>query len=274
MNWTHVILAGYIGAVIAVVVGFARKKGWIGKVAALVIAAVAIVAWNIIDVKYLIPRDGKASMQAQVSQMDEAFNKMPVYQVMKEHQPALFESVRQRSLTMHKEGKTEQEIIDAIQPQILAFQMKQLQNAADANVVAYMQINMQQTAMVQKASDDECFRFLFPAVKGGINAVRIIPREVTMRRMEVDADMLRSAFGPDKHTVTAEEREQAQRDIQPIVQQLVKQYGQDIQLMEDPRQAIGKEAVACNLVQDLWRNVMLLPPQKAAAIIRLSVEGQ
>ncbi len=274
MNWTHVILAGYIGAVIAAVVGVARRKGWIGKVAALVIAAVAIVAWNIIDVKYLIPRDSKTRMQTQASQIDEAFNKMPVYQVMKEHQPALFESVRQQALTMHKEGKMEQEIIDAIQPQILEFQMKQLQNAADANVVAYMQINMQQTAMVQKASDDECFRFLFPAVKGGINAVRIIPREVTMRRMEVDAEMLRSAFGPDKHTVTAEEREQAQRDVQPIVQQLVKQYGQDIQLMADPHKAVGKEAVACNLVQDLWRNVMLLPPQKAAAIIRLSVEAQ
>ena len=274
MNWTHVILAGYIGAVIAAVVGVARRKGWIGKVAALVITVVAIVAWNIIDVKYLIPRDSKTRMQTQASQIDEAFNKMPVYQVMKEHQPTLFESVRQQALTMHKEGKMEQEIIDAIQPQILEFQMKQLQNAADANVVAYMQINMQQTAMVQKASDDECFRFLFPAVKGGINAVRIIPREVTMRRMEVDAEMLRSAFGPDKHTVTAEEREQAQRDVQPIVQQLVKQYGQDIQLMADPHKAVGKEAVACNLVQDLWRNVMLLPPQKAAAIIRLSVEAQ
>lgn len=274
MNWTHVILAGYIGAVIAAVVGAARRKGWIGKASAVVIAAVAIVAWNIIDVKYLIPRDGRASMQTQIGQMDEAFSKMPVYQVMKEHRPALFESVRQTALTMYKEGKTEQEVIDAIQPQILEFQMKQLQNAADANVVAYMQINMQQTAMVQKAGDDECFRFLFPAVKGGINAVRIIPRDVTMRRMEVDAEMLRSAFGPDKHTVTAAEREQAQRDIQPIVQQLVKKYGQDIQLMAEPQKAVGKEAMACNLVQDLWRNVMLLPPQKAAAIIRLSVETQ
>lgn len=274
MNWTHVILAGYIGAVIAAVVGVARKKGWIGKAAALVIAAVAILAWNIIDVKYLIPRDGKTATQAQISQLDKAFNKMPVYQVMKEHQPALFASVRQQALTMYKEGKSEQQIIDAIQPQILGFQIKQLQNASDANVVAYMRINMQQTAMVQKASDEECFRFLFPAVKGGVNAARIIPREVSLRRMEVDAEMLRSAFGPDKHTVTSEEREQARQDIQPIAQQLVKQYGQDIQLMADPHKAVGKEAVACNLVQDLWRNVMLLPSQKAAAIIRLSLEEQ
>ena len=33
MNWAHVLLAGYIGAVIAIIVGVFRKKGWIGKVA-------------------------------------------------------------------------------------------------------------------------------------------------------------------------------------------------------------------------------------------------
>lgn len=274
MNWTHVVLAGYVGAVIAVVIGVGRKKGWNGKVAAVVIAVIAAVTWNIINVKYLIPRDSKKVMARQIKQLDETFDQMPVYQVMKEHQPDLFASVRQQAVTMHQQGNTEQQIIDAIQPQILEFQMKQLQNATDVNVVAYMQINMQQTAIVQKVSDEDCFRFLFPAVKGGVNAMKIIPQDVTRRRMEVDGAMLRSAFGPERHTVTPEERQQAQSDIQPIVQQLVKQYGQNVQLMADPHKAVGKEAVACNLVQDLWRNVMLLPPQKAAAIIRLSLEGQ
>ena len=68
MNWTHVILAGYVGAVIAIVVGVFRKKGWIGKTSAVVIALLAIAVWNIIDVKYLIPRDNAAS------QMTEAEN--------------------------------------------------------------------------------------------------------------------------------------------------------------------------------------------------------
>lgn len=272
MNWTHVIMAGYIGAVIAAVVGIARKKGWVSKVSALVIAAVAIIAWNIIDVKYLIPRDSRSAMQNQVSQFDEAFNRMPVYQMMKEHQPELYTSIRQQAVSMHAEGKTQQQIIDAIQPMVLQYQMKQLQNASDANVIAYMQVNMQQTAMVQKSGDDDCFRFLFPAVKGGINPVKIIPQDVSQRRIETDGEMLRSAYGPDRHTVTEQERQQAQSDIQPIVQQLQQRYGQDLQLMAEPDKAIGKEGLVCNMVQDLWRNVLLLPQPKAAAIIRLSLE--
>lgn len=168
MNWTHVFIAGYVGAIITAVVGIARKKGWVNKVSALVIAAVAIIAWNIIDVKYLIARDAKNTIQAQTKQIDDAFDQMPLYQMMKQHQPDLYASIHQQTLTMHKEGKTQQQIIDAVQPQVLQFQMKQLQNAPDANVVAYMQINMQQTALVQKSSDEDCFRFLFPSVKGAL----------------------------------------------------------------------------------------------------------
>jgi len=143
--------------------------------------------------------------------------------------------------------------------------------ATDDNVVAFMQVNMQQTAMVQKSSDDACFRFLFPGVKGGINSPKILPRDVTMRRMQVDAAMMRSAYCPDKHSVTDAEREQARQDIQPIVRQLTKRYGSDLQLMSEPHKAVGKEGLVCNQVQELWRNVLQLPPARAAGIIRLSV---
>lgn len=42
--------------------------------------------------------------------------------------------------------------------------------------------------------------------------------------------------------------------------------------MAEPEKAMGKEGLVCNMVQDLWRNVLLLPQPKAAAIIRLSLE--
>jgi hypothetical protein len=70
--------------------------------------------------------------------------------------------------------------------------MMRLQNAPDENVIAYMQINMEQTAAIQKVSDDNCFRFLFPAVKGGINPAKILPGDFLMKRMNIDAAMMRA----------------------------------------------------------------------------------
>ncbi|YCI82077.1 topoisomerase II [Enterobacteriaceae bacterium] len=270
MNWTHIILAGYVGAVIAMLVALMRKKGWVSKAGAVALALAAIVVWNVVDVHYFMPRQDAQQTEAQ--KFDAAFEKLPIYSVLNEQDPQFMAHLRDRALAMRKEGKPEQQIIDAIQPEIMSLQIKRLQAAPDANVVAFMQANMQQTALMQKQSDDACFRFLFPEVKGGVNAARLLPQDVTRHRMEVDAEMMRAAWGANKHTVTDAERQRAQQDVQPILQKLTDHYGSDFSLMATPQQAVGKEQQVCNIVQDLWRQVLQLPDDRAAGIIRLSME--
>lgn len=95
-------------------------------------------------------------------QLDAAFSNMPSWQVIKEQEPAFRSKIQDQVLAMNKAGKTEQEIIDTIQPQILNLQMARLQTAPDANVVEYMKLNIEQIAAMQKLSDDNCFRFVYP----------------------------------------------------------------------------------------------------------------
>lgn len=271
MNWTHALLGAYIGIIVALVVVLYRRKGKVGKIASAALVVVAIFAWNTFDIFYLAPRVSQ-SASASDSEMEAAFralSTMPTYQVMRDQEPQLMETIRTTAQKMQKEGKTQQQIIDYIQPQILGIQMARIQNAPDENVLAYMRINMEQTAAIQKVSDDNCFRFLFPSVKGGINPARMLPREFLMNRMNIDAAMMRSAYGTGRHTITDKERQDAQQNIQPIVATLVKKYGQDIEIMSEPNKAIGKEKIACEMVQDLWNNVLTLPQDKAAGIIRM-----
>lgn len=274
MNWAHVLLAGYIGAVIAAVVSVFRKKGWVGKVSGGVIFVVAILAWNLFDVHYLIPRESPEYGMTEEQKFESAMLKMPTFQVIKEQDPAFWEHIRSQAVQMKEAGKNEQQVIDAIQPQVLQLQMARLQQAPDANVVEYMKINLEQMAAVEKAGADECFRFLFPAVKGGINPVRLISREILERRMESDARMMRAAYGPDKHTVTAQEKHQALLDMQSLGPTLMQNYGQDLEIMSDPSKGVGKEKIACDLVQSFWSQVVALPPANAAGVIRLAVSPE
>ncbi|GJL44278.1 TPA: topoisomerase II [Citrobacter farmeri] len=274
MNWTHVLLAGYVGAVIAAVIGLMRKKGWVGKASGAVLMIVAIVAWNLFDVHYLIPREKAASGQTEEQQFDAALLQMPTFQVLKEQEPKFWLHLRTQALQLKNEGKTEQQIIDTIQPQVLQIQMSRLQQAPDSNVIDYMKINLEQIAAVQKKGDDECFRFLFPQVKGGINPMRLISQDILKRRMEGDATMMRAAYGVNKHTVTDAEKQQAMQDLQNVVPILVQRYGQDVQLMAEPQKGVGKEKVVCDLVQDMWGEVLKLPAAQAAGVIRLSVSPE
>ena len=274
MNWAHVLLAGYIGAVIAIVVVMFRKKGWLGKVSGAVVFVVAIIAWNLFDVHYLIPRESPDYGLTDAQKFENAMLSMPVYQVLKEQEPALWQNILTQATQLKEAGKSEQQIIDAIQPQILQVQMARLQQAPDANVIEYMKINLEQIAAVAKVGNDECFRFLFPAVKGGINPVRIIPRELMNRRMASDMSMMHAAYGPNKHTVTVEEKQLALQDLQSISPGLVQRFGPDIQIMADPSKGVGKEKVACEMVQDLWSQVLKLPTARAAGVIRLMLSAE
>lgn len=274
MNWTHVILAGYIGAVIAAVVGLFRKKGWVGKASGAAIFVVAIVAWNLFDVHYLIPRENPEYGMTEAQKFENAMRAVPAFQVIKEQEPELALQIINMGAKLREEGKSQQQVIDAIQPLLLKLQMARLQQAPDADVIAYMKINLEQIAAVQKVGYDECFRFLYPAVKGGINPVALIPKEIMDRRLAVSITIMRAAYGPDKHTVTPEEKQLALQDLQTMSPGLVQRYGQDIQIMADPSKGVGKEKLACEMMQDIWTQVINLPAPHAAGLIRLMLSEE
>ncbi|MFJ5980723.1 topoisomerase II [Enterobacter cancerogenus] len=236
------------------------KKTWIGTVVVVVVAA-AVAFWVFFD----------KQQQSAEQQLNATLNEMPAWQVIKEQEPVLHQRILDQIAALQKAGEPEQQIIDTIQPQILHLQMRRLQNAPDASVVNYMTINMEQTAAIQKVSDDACFRFLYPAVKGGINPMRMLDKEMMTRRMQADADMMRAAYGKNHHTVTQAERETAVADVRPIMKDLADKYGEDIQLLQMPEKAVGKEKLSCDMVQEMWAKVLKLPEPKAAGVIRLAV---
>ncbi|MDY1037772.1 topoisomerase II [Lelliottia sp. CFBP8978] len=232
---------------------------------------IVIVAVLAAAVAFWVYYDKQRLQQTPENRLDTTLNSIPAWQVLKEQEPAFQQRIRSQILAMQKEGDSEQEIIDVVQPQILHLQMSRLQTAPDANVVDYMRANMEQTAAIQKVSDDACFRFLYPEVKGGINPLRVLDKNMMQRRVKADADMMRAAWGENKHTVTAQERETAIADVRPIMKELAAKYGEDIQLLQAPDKAAGKEKVSCDMVQEMWAKVLKLPESHAAGVIRLAV---
>ncbi|AFJ48553.1 hypothetical protein [Shimwellia blattae] len=195
----------------------------------------------------------------------------PLYQAIRQHEPAVWLQLQRQIDAMHQGGQEEQARIDALQQQVLRISVQRLQLAPDTETVNYMRANMAQTAQLQKLGAETCFRFLYPEVRGGINPVQLLTREQIAQRMDADVAMYNASFGPRQHQVTPGEREQAHRDIQPIVRNMMAQYGEDFALLAEPHKASGKEMAMCNMVQDLWRQVFALPEKNAAGVIRYSV---
>ncbi len=265
MNWTHVLMAAYAGAAITVVVGLLRKKGWVSKSSGMVLVLVFIAAWNFIDIKYL---QAQKNAQTAEARFDGMVKQVPTWRLIAEHEPMLFNELRNQVVVLIKTGASDQKIIDTIQPRFSALQMQRMTLASDPMVVAETRVLIEQTVEMQKVSDDACFRFHYPAVKGGVNPVDLNSPETLKRRLDTDFAMLQASYGPDKHTITPEEEQQAQADLKPIVLQVYSKYGQDVQLLSHPDKAIGKEKVVCDMMLELLNGVQALPQERAAGLYR------
>lgn len=265
MNWTHVLMAGYAGAAITIVTGLMRKKGWLSKGGAAVLVVVFIALWNFIDIRYLQVQRNEQTAEAR---FDAMVQQIPTWQLIAEHEPTLFSELRNQVVVLMKAGASDQKIIDTIQPRFSALQMQRMPLASDQLVVAETRVLIDQTIEMQKVSDDACFRFHYPEVKGGVNPVSLNSRETLKRRLDTDYAMLQATYGPDKHTITPQEEKQAQADLGPILRQLYGKYGQDVQLLSHPDKASGKEKVVCDMMLDILNGVQALPQARAAGLYR------
>lgn len=271
MNWEHVMLSAVVGAVLYTLISVIRKKGWIGKKTSIVAIIVALIIWNYIDTNFLIPKNGNHSGFVEAKKIDEMLATVPSIALFKELEPELWQSIFNQLAQMHKEKKTEQQMIDVIQPQILKIQMKSLQNAPDTNVVDYMKINLEQVAIIQKSSNENCFKFIFPHINGGINGVNFIPKNIIQKRLDANESIMKIAYGENKHIVTEQERELAINDGRAVLNKLEQIYHDDVYIMMDPINGVGKEKIACDINQDFWKLVIELPEKNAAGVIRLAM---
>lgn len=246
MNWNHVMLSALVGIVLAVVASALYKKGKVNKLAAVAIFVVGIVLWNIADIAWL--RNANTSPE---QGFDEVFNSMPLYKLIKEKDPAFYARLRGQALEMAKQGKTQQDIIDAMQANMAELEMQRIQFAPDEDVIAYMRVNMEQTREMQQHSDDACFRFLMPQVKGGVNPVQMLSKDVIAKRMDVETKLLSASYSQNAHKVTPQEQKMAEETLAPIGQSLAAKYGDTIEVFTDPQKGVGQEKQVCNMVQDL-----------------------
>ncbi len=90
------------------------KRAWKPIVIVAVLAA-AVACW--------VYYDKQRMQQTPEHQLDTTLNSMPAWQVLKEQDPAFQQRIRAQILDMQKEGNSEQQIIDVVQPQILHLQL-------------------------------------------------------------------------------------------------------------------------------------------------------
>ncbi|WP_241575155.1 hypothetical protein [Rosenbergiella nectarea] len=264
MNLSQVIVSGCVAVVLGIIVDFLRKKGWISKTQAWVIFLITISLWNI-GVHYL---NKELIANKSIVSIESAIKKISYFKVIEEYDLQTYTRLKNKMIAVAKEHLPEQEMIDAIQPDISNIQRERMRFSTNPWVIEVIRLNIEQIEIIQKVDPDKCFKLLFPEVKGGINPLHYLSEEFLKRRIATDTEMMRSSYSQNRHIITDKEKDKAKENIQSVAKSLHIEYGDDLNILDQPIKGLGKEKIACELVKTMWEKVISLPEEEAAGLTR------
>ena len=271
MNWNEVMVWAVSGAVIASVLAILHKKGKLGKIPAVILFLVLVVGGNALYAGLIKPRMQASSQTAEI---DHALAELPIFKTINAQEPELYQQIRSNILRLRKEGKSQQEAIDTVKPMVSALISQRMNTAPDANVLAAMQVSLQEMQELQARHDDTCFKFLYPQISGGVNTAQVLSPALFKKDLDTMNDLLQASGREQKTQPTTLSAAQAQALMVPVREKLHQDYGDQLQMFNDLGAANVDRAKVCDISISLYSNILALPQADAIGLLRLMLGKQ
>lgn len=263
MNWTEVLISAGIAAVLGVIISGLRNRNKLGRFGAILWVIIPIVVGNIIYYHYINPNGLRSNDRAQI---ERVFAEYPVFQTLKQQEPALYTQLIDNFLKSKKEGHSEQQLIDEMKQAVSSLIAQRIQHAPDKDIIDYMNIILEELRYYQANNRSEhlCFKSLFPQVSGGVNATKYLPKELQSR----DLDSVNRLFKASSGGIINPINQDYENKLNTIVTQMQQQYGNDLQMFVNPASPDVDREKVCDMAIDMYSQIMQLPPSDAGAILR------
>ncbi|CNK89025.1 topoisomerase IV subunit A subunit [Yersinia enterocolitica] len=194
MNWTEVLISAGVAAVLGLITTGLRNRNKLGKLGAILWVIIPIIVGNIIYYHYINPNGLRSTDRAQI---ERSFEGYPVFQTLKQQEPALYNQLIDNFLKSKKEGHSEQQLIDEMKQTVSGLIVQRIRHAPDKDVIDYMNIILEELRYYQANNRSEhlCFKALFPQVSGGVNATKALPKELQLRDLDSINRLFKASSG-------------------------------------------------------------------------------
>ncbi|CNJ30583.1 MULTISPECIES: hypothetical protein [Yersinia] len=269
MNWMEVLVSGGIAAVLGGITASLRNRKKLGKIGAVLWVIIPIIIGNVIYYQYNNPNGFRNNDRTQIEQSLESF---PVFQTLKQQEPALYTQLIDNFIKSSNAGHSEQQLIDEMKQSVAELTVQRIQRASDENVIDYMKIILEELRYYQAnhRSEKLCFKALYPQVSGGVNTTKILPKELQER----DLDSVNRLFQASTGELITPQNQEYESKLDNIVQQMQQQYGDDLQMFTNLTSPNVDREKVCDMAIDMYSEILKLPPNDAGAILRSMLGGE
>jgi hypothetical protein len=199
-----------------------------------------------------------------------ALLEQPVYRVLEEHEPALFQELLMRYRQFRNGETREAEFVNVANARITEAATGALAHASQESVLALVADMVATARKLQSAAGDSCFRYWFPTVSGPPDIASVLDPGTQAHTLTLMGEVIRSA---SENPAALPETGDVEDNLARVINETYEEFGSDAQMLAhttDPR--IDRTKV-CTITLSLYERILRLPPEQASALIRVMTQA-
>jgi len=200
---------------------------------------------------------------------ESALLQQPVYRVLQKHDRALFDELVAEYRVYQRDEERPEQFINFANEKISLVATRSLAHASQESMLALMHDSVDTARRLKLRPDDQCFRFWFPMVAGPPDIAHASNAQSQARTLDLMSEVIRSAAESPVPQPTAD----AVKDsLAEVVNGTYAQFGADAQMLGHADDPHTDRAKVCAITIGFYERVLSLPPDRAAALIRVMAQ--
>lgn len=192
---------------------------------------------------------------------------MPGYRVLKQQEPALWTQLQEAFLSSIRQGDSVPVAVGQLRGMLADVINQRLGRATDQAVIHYVSVSVDEMQALDKISTEQCFRFLFPQVDGGVNLMTVLPPSMNAQDSAAMESLLLSSQGPYKTL----NKDQASQTLKQVVSGLYTRWGDKLKQLNEPGDTSSDHQALCAMTIDLYQTILRQPAPQSANLLRTMV---
>ncbi|KKD59663.1 hypothetical protein RN22_14545 [Grimontia sp. AD028] len=229
----------------------------------------AITSWwkpltGLIAILLLAGCGATSASRGNTAEVDTALSNIPIYAVIKEQDPAVYNRLVDVVASLNTDKSNYGELVQATATELYAFVEPRLSHASDDSIIEYMTIQVEKMDILKALGGGQCYQFLALDPNGPVVDISAFPRDL----IERDMDTLEEIIVTSTTKQPIPSMESVVPNIERVFYVLGAKYGDGIDMLDNMALASQNKEVYCDIIIDLYDEILTLPKDEAVATLR------
>ena len=258
MDWLSIAAAALAGALAGLVAALVRRKSKLNPAVVALAFVLCFALFSLLAKEFVVPR-------VREWRTEQALLEIPVYQLVKEGDPATYEKLKSAMASLVRRGESREQIVSALRSVFVPTIPKYIPIASDASIVRYMEVMVEEMQMLLAKDASLCYQFLFPQPNIFLDLSRYLSSDLQKADMDALADVIRSAI---KSPQARPDGKVGQELLGKIAKDMAVEHGEDVALLRKAQEPTADKAKVCALTVSLYQKAIALPSQENGVLLR------